>query len=874
MDTTPRDLDALLAQAGWARALARSLVRDPDRADDLVQRAWLAALRHPPADSAQPRRWLAAVMRNLARDDAREASSREAREREVARPERAHGMDAMEDAATAQARLLAAVRELSEPNRSTVWARYYEGLEPREIAKRDGVPVDTVKTRLARGLDALRKRFDREHGGDRGAWIAALIPLAGDPGIAIPMLPNSTLQNSPAPTSAASAPLVTATLTTIAMDAKLKVAAVLAVILCGSGLWYATRGDEVSPDVGDFAAPVATQLEAVTPRADPVKAPEITGESRAAIESPSAAPPTLAQAEAKFREGLVLDIDRRPVSGLEILSGLPGAPIIVDGDPIHSDANGRFRIPDSIRGYVRARGAGWVTIIASQDDSSEVRGSLCLIVSRVRDISGSVVDGDGQPVANAIAGQYVSEPMRRALGDLLRSPTEFAFEARTDAQGRFTIRDAPDLEGSINARAENRRSGSTPVTHGPLQNVVVVLPPPEAGSIILRGRVVDAVGAGVAKATVAIAGSSVRSDANGRFELPVARSALEAQQHIPRDSSPLVLRAILVGHLPARLVLPELSEVERIAPTDEFRLVLGSAPLEITGRVVDSEGEPVVGAQITLLDEDPLGPIDMEFGGMTLHGHMAVEQFLRGGLAAEQIFSDASGRFTFPGLQAREYRLQVEASTRSAARSTEPIAAGRRDVEIRLETSGARVRLAGRVVDRRGAPIGGVTLTARSILPNGSEFVSGPSSVADGDGRFAIEGVRGERFRIEVAGSDVAKSIVDVDPGAQVDDLVVTASRRAFVQVDLGDRKDLADSAKFIDARGQAVELQMSRSTASSSNQSSFIWGAHELALTDGRSDVASTAEGSYTCVLVKDGVETARIPVELGGTGVTVVRP
>jgi len=85
MDTTPRDLDALLAQAGWAKALARSLVRDPDRADDLVQRAWLAALRNPPQDSTPPRRWIATVMRNFARDDARDTSRREERERDVAR---------------------------------------------------------------------------------------------------------------------------------------------------------------------------------------------------------------------------------------------------------------------------------------------------------------------------------------------------------------------------------------------------------------------------------------------------------------------------------------------------------------------------------------------------------------------------------------------------------------------------------------------------------------------------------------------------------------------------------------------------------------------------------------------------------------------
>src|SRR5690348_4618876 len=100
MDTAPRDLDALLAQAGWARALAQTLVRDPDRAEDLVQRAWLAALRNPPDGAIPPRRWLAAVMRNLVRDDARESASRARRERAVARPERTAGLDPFDDAAS------------------------------------------------------------------------------------------------------------------------------------------------------------------------------------------------------------------------------------------------------------------------------------------------------------------------------------------------------------------------------------------------------------------------------------------------------------------------------------------------------------------------------------------------------------------------------------------------------------------------------------------------------------------------------------------------------------------------------------------------------------------------------------------------------
>ena len=60
-------LDALLAQRQWVRALARRLVADGDRADEIEQRTWLAAMERPPARLDSPRGWLAVALRNAAR---------------------------------------------------------------------------------------------------------------------------------------------------------------------------------------------------------------------------------------------------------------------------------------------------------------------------------------------------------------------------------------------------------------------------------------------------------------------------------------------------------------------------------------------------------------------------------------------------------------------------------------------------------------------------------------------------------------------------------------------------------------------------------------------------------------------------------------
>ena len=358
------------------------------------------------------------------------------------------GHDPIEDAASAQARLLAAVRELSEPSRSTVWARYYEGLAPREIAARDGVRVETVKTRLARGLDALRKHFDREHGGDRSAWIAAFLPLAADPHFVAPLVPHPV----------ASAPLVTTTLTTLAMDAKLKIAAVLALVVCGSGVWIATRDGAVAPRAEALAAAVAPELASPDERVEPQAPLEPAGAARAVVDEPRAGEALVSVAEL-FHDGVVLDLGRKPVAGLAIVSGWNGEAILVDGEALESDAHGRFRVAGAHRGYVTARGNGWVTVFATQDDLRDARGELCVVVAHGRTLSGSVVDAGGAPVAGALVTHHVSESVRRELGEVLRGPVELAFEARTDAQGRFTLAAAPDAEAQLVANAENHRTG-------------------------------------------------------------------------------------------------------------------------------------------------------------------------------------------------------------------------------------------------------------------------------------------------------------------------------------------------------------------------------------------------------------------------------
>jgi RNA polymerase sigma-70 factor (ECF subfamily) len=191
----PLSLESRLAHADWVRKLAYVLVRDEAKADDLTQETWLAALRSPPDPTRPLRPWLAEVVRNLSRMNARStqrrnhreiASQREVTEKEQDTPER------LLERAEAQRMLSELVLRLDEPYRATVLLRYFEGCSAEEIGKRQQVPAATVRWRLAKSLEKLRSDLDVRHAGDRRAWQLALVPLGSSLPLTDPSVPVVT----------------------------------------------------------------------------------------------------------------------------------------------------------------------------------------------------------------------------------------------------------------------------------------------------------------------------------------------------------------------------------------------------------------------------------------------------------------------------------------------------------------------------------------------------------------------------------------------------------------------------------------------------------------------------------------------------------
>ena len=166
--------EQLLQHAAWVRRVAAHLVVDAARADDVAQQTLLAALTQPPKRTDAPRAWLASVVRSLARRAARSEQWRERHESAVPFAGPVLFVHEVVARAETQRALVDAVLALDEPYRTTLLLRFFENRSPRAIAKETRAPVETVRTRLKRGLELLRARYVERRAQD---WVFALLSL-------------------------------------------------------------------------------------------------------------------------------------------------------------------------------------------------------------------------------------------------------------------------------------------------------------------------------------------------------------------------------------------------------------------------------------------------------------------------------------------------------------------------------------------------------------------------------------------------------------------------------------------------------------------------------------------------------------------------
>lgn len=146
--------------SGVLLGLAMRIVRDRREAEDLLHDVFLEAWRS--AKSFDPKRgrvrtWLAIRMRSRALD--LQKSARVSRNAGDAGLEML--VDDTENRSPDHARVRAALADLGPDQRRVLELAYFEGLSCTEIAERISIPVGTVKSRVAAGLDRLRNGLSR-----------------------------------------------------------------------------------------------------------------------------------------------------------------------------------------------------------------------------------------------------------------------------------------------------------------------------------------------------------------------------------------------------------------------------------------------------------------------------------------------------------------------------------------------------------------------------------------------------------------------------------------------------------------------------------------------------------------------------------------
>lgn len=868
--TPPRDPrapratpEALLAHAGWVRELARGLVGDPHVADDLQQEAMAAALREPPAADRPLQGWLAAVVRNLARQRARGEGRRSERERIAARAEELPSADGVLERADVHRRLVELVLALDEPYRTVLLLRYFDGLPPRAIAARTGAPLETVRTRLARGLDRLRGELDRSE--RRSAWMAALLPLA------------RRAAPAPPPTWA------NAALGALLVNAKLVAALALVLAVGGfavSRLLSAPAGEPVAR--APLAAPVAAAAEPVAPLPRGTAGAAVAEPERAAPRAPvarSEAPapePAAAPAPRRVR-GRLLDADGQALVGLAVgFAGGANAPRGTSGP------GGAFELlagVDRPVGTVVALEDGWATVLSGVWSGESRDAELAVVAARAVDLAGVAVDAAAAPLAGAAVAVLLPDDLRARFSAVLDFSRSQEFAARTGADGGFALRGVPAVRGArLAARKPGYAAAELPLPLVSDEGLQLVLHEVSADRASVAGRVVDRRGAPVPGARVALGLDATSCDDDGWFRLGLADPSshnARARRFVEVDDALLVAAA--PGHLPGSFRAERDASGRALWP-EVVTLQLGGTPLEIAGRVVDPRGEPVAGALVWTADPTVLG-----FGD---RGPQALEAYLGGreGSPWGRVETDELGRFSLAGYGEREYVVEAM-DARTLVRESVTARGGDRGVVIALPTDAVYAVLRGRVVTRAGVPIPGVevqvvcdalrTSYAGRVMQT-SHGGGDEIAVTDEEGRFALHDVPREHAYLRLDGEEM----LPVEYGRHVEGglLALVGERPEEVEIEAPVRchfrVELAPSEadrtlRVLDAAGEALPIdQFVGNGRRTMRDVPFPAGA------PASSAVLATSDAAATLVVLEGEVEVARTEIALVPGEVTTLRP
>ncbi|MFN0207479.1 MAG: sigma-70 family RNA polymerase sigma factor [Planctomycetota bacterium] len=708
--------ETLASYDRFIRSIARSLITDAHAVDDVVQQTYVAALQKPPDATNRFRAWIATVARNFARAANRKQQLHDRHERKSAKSELLPSAAEMAQIEETRHRLAQALIQLPETYRSVLWFRYYDNLPPRAIAKKLDISVETVRTRLKRGIMILRQQLDREYG-SRREWSLAVVPLATSG-----MLSSgggSILTNA-----------------SILMITKTKVWAAAAALLVLSIAFWALWG--FGENETKDSANVALQKTN-----DPVLVTNVPSQ-----------PETIARTEASSRPETDPSIDNagvasKPAAGEEkgsivvrVIWGDDNTPAVgitarVIGahrsnryflaPMVVTDSDGSFRADNLPVGNTWIRFDRWLGK-SIKVKSAEVT-EITLTIPKGFNVEGTVRNSSGHPVAGA-------DVILDEQGE-----SEVAI-TKTDSEGKYKIRSVSiGMIYYIGARAD----GYAPCKHVQLYSRETtpltfnfVLPGPGGG---VSGRAVDYNNKPVANVRISVMPGDPALPENLAL---VNRSDYGLQVVNTDKDGNYSIRGLLPGpyHIWARVNGLSIfrNQFQALASGDANINIQFERSSTILGTVRTPDGAPAADIVVT----------NTSFAGSDTPDRIETK-------------TDADGKYELHGAPAGKIRI-FAGDTKLGKASVELIATP--GAELRWDPIlSLGMSIIGRVVDPDGNPAAGFTVYASKTDTKG--LPSSEMAGTDANGKFTIQKLENAEYLIQVSGHEGESFNIAEVPGVK-----------------------------------------------------------------------------------------------------------